>query len=188
MAVRNTMLATAQVLTVQQDIRSLLRLLEDPEAMALALQQPASPAQAIAQLLWDTKAVMNQYCGAAPWFCFEPELRETALIHYTNAAGIGILVVPPSAKGYNGNGPQIRPAFISDGFSTVLDQSRDNVVVYLVDNFTLSEQLEMLQVILQWYKANFTGSKGNGASRISTCVKEFCETLENIMTSSAAWA
>lgn len=186
MAVKHTTLPLDSKTAVKQDMLGIMAILDDPELMRLALEQRDSPASAIAKLIWDTRELMNDLGMVAPIVQLGTSFGEIPVIHYSSEAGVGIYLFPPSFEEGSVRGTQILPAFISDGFSKLLNQSRDNVFVYIVENFTVSEQLEVLQVILQWYTANFASPNGNGTSRINKCVKDFCGSIERIISSETA--
>ena len=187
MALGNKMLAMDLGFTIKQQLSQFLDsgILDDQESMELSLEQRNGLARTNARLLPLIRDLANELKIAAPMVPFGTGFAEIPMIYHTTSEGMSVYVFWPCFEGYGSNSSEIRPAFISDGFSTQLNESEENLFCYLASNFSDQDQEELFRKILKFLETNFSSPNGSGTSRISKCVKAFCEEMDLIINAEA---
>lgn len=151
---------------------------DDPDSMQETYVHQSDLAQEITDLAETTRNAMNQLPVMSTVHLFE---TENSIVHYTSSAGVSLYIFPRLVN-HNDSDREIRPAFISDGFS---EMPRENLYLYICDSFSLEEQWELLQEILRWYQANLLSLGSNGNRRICQCVSDLCRELQWLLSSEA---
>lgn len=157
---------------IQQSVTSskIIQLLNsgDPELIQKTCAN-SDVAREIAELMETTRNLMNHMPMRSSVHLFG---TESAMFQYTNSAGISLYIFPRLADSSKGSS-EIQ-AFISDGFSAIVDENREKLYLYICDNFSANEQIEILQALLEWYHANFL----SGESSICGLIRDFCRDIE----------
>lgn len=185
MAVQNIVLAMDSASSISQELSQFLDsgVLNDRQTMELALEQRDGLTWSNARLLRLIRDLANDLNMVAPMVPFGTGFAEIPLLYHTNSAGISIFLFHPCLEDYgNQYGSQIRPGYISDGLGTWVNESEDNLFLYLASNFSDQDQEQIFRKILIFLESNFTVQNGNGTGRISKCVKDFCGEMERIIS------
>jgi hypothetical protein len=160
--------------TVQQSVSStnIMQLLhsglDDPECIKETCAN-SDLSRKIAELVETTRDLMNEMPMRSSVHIFG---TESAMFQYTNSAGISLYIFPRLADPSK-DSSEIR-AFISDGFSAIVNENHEKLYLYICDNFSANEQIEILQSLLEWYRANFLFVE----SSICGLIRDFCRNME----------
>ena len=186
MAVQNIKLAMDSASSITQELSHLLDsgVLNDWQSMKLALERRNGLTWSNTRLLWRIRDLANELQMVAPMVPFGTGFAEIPLIYYVTPEGISIILFPPCLDDYGESGGQLRQGYISDGSGTWVNESEDNLFLYLASNFSFQDQKELFRKILSFLEANFN-TNGNESSRISSCVKAFCGEIDRIINSEA---
>jgi hypothetical protein len=136
--------------------------------------------RALAELVWDTRSVMNVMGVIAPHDQYALDQKSKYMIHFSKDFGKEINVFGPTIE-FSNDGAEISPAYVSDGISDALDDSCDRVSQFIHSVFTIPEQVELFETILQWYENNFIISKCEVEDSIFECLRRFGEKVKKII-------
>ncbi|MFC1716288.1 hypothetical protein ACFL6S_21625 [Candidatus Poribacteria bacterium] len=183
MRVRNTMLAMDSESSVNQDMLGVVAILDVPESMGAEKDQKDDLDSSLADLLETVRDVMNERGTVAPYDLFEPgysEMRVKWMIHYLNSESVKVMVIPPFLCGFNGTEPEITPSYVSDGKSDVINESQ-NLLQYLRSKFSFDEKKEILEVILNWFRANFSDQESGPSMELCRLVRNFNSAMQRVL-------